>query len=165
MKEVSRKLFSSEQASDGREAHRGRQSTPELCSRCLLHLIYRCGRRWFEYTHVSHTTRLQAKRRILVLNYASYTARLKANVGSRVVVAPGPHATRRYVHAVIAHRFEPVQHPVPSRGGRVQSWLPPNKSLVGVGRAYRATGYTLTGGLTGAHDGQQVRKRRHVHGR
>eukprot|EP00964_Phaeocystis_antarctica_P157737 scaffold128056_cov27-Phaeocystis_antarctica.AAC.1 len=25
-------------------------------------------------------------------------------------------------------------------------------SLVGVGRAYRATGYTLTGGLTGAHD-------------
>ena len=41
VKEVSRKLFSSEQASDGREAHRvltgGRQSTPELCSRCLLH--------------------------------------------------------------------------------------------------------------------------------
>ena len=69
-----------------------------------------------------------------------------------MVVAPGPHATRRYVHAVIAHRFEPVQHPVPSRGGRVQSWLPPNKSLVGVGRAYRATGYTLTGGLLGAHD-------------
>ena len=41
MKEVSRKLFSSEQASDGREAHRGRQSTPELCSRCLLHLPLR----------------------------------------------------------------------------------------------------------------------------
>ena len=37
MKEVSRKLFSSEQASDGREAHSGRQSTPELCSRYLLH--------------------------------------------------------------------------------------------------------------------------------
>ena len=41
VKEVSRKLFSSEQASDGREAHRGRQSTPELCSRCLLHLPLR----------------------------------------------------------------------------------------------------------------------------
>jgi hypothetical protein len=41
VKEVSRKLFSSEQASDGREAHRGRQSTPELCSRYLLHLPLR----------------------------------------------------------------------------------------------------------------------------
>merc|ERR1711865_1160987 len=25
---------------------------------------YRCGRRWFEYTYVSHTTRLHAKRPI-----------------------------------------------------------------------------------------------------
>ena len=41
VKEVSRKLFSSEQASDGREAHRGRQSSPELCSGCLLHLPLR----------------------------------------------------------------------------------------------------------------------------
>eukprot|EP00964_Phaeocystis_antarctica_P091138 scaffold58402_cov42-Phaeocystis_antarctica.AAC.1 len=32
VKEVSRKLFSSEQASDDREAHRGRQSTPEQCA-------------------------------------------------------------------------------------------------------------------------------------
>eukprot|EP00964_Phaeocystis_antarctica_P003295 scaffold1753_cov90-Phaeocystis_antarctica.AAC.2 len=60
VKEVSRKLFSSEQASDGREAHRGRQSTPELCSRCLLHLPATAAGDGGLSTHVSHTTRLHA---------------------------------------------------------------------------------------------------------